>query len=530
MALDPYRRLLKIPGVPTLLLVGLLARMPATATGMALTLHVAEVLHLGYAKAGLVTMASTIGMAIGSPLSGRLVDRHGLRPVLAVTTAAQAAFWSCAWALPFPALAAAAALAGLLALPVFSVTRQCLAAMVPVAQRRTGFTLDSMLVELSYMTGPALAVAGLTALGSHVTMTIIGAGMTLAGIGLLTLNPPTRSPAEREHEAQSGKVARREWLTPAFGGLMATVAAATFVLTATELSLVATMTDAGDTEWVGLAVGIWCVYSLVGGFVYGGLSRGFSPFALIAGMGLLTVPVGLVAGDWRWLVLALLPAGLLCAPALSSTVDVVSGRVPAAARGEAMGLHGTALLIGGAASAPIAGAVIDGVGSSWAFTVAGLAGVAIVLAALPLWRRRRPALGDTVPMPPEAVPVTPEASGSSAAPDALAVSDAPTVLGASVVPTALDSLAVPDGLGVPDGLAVPEGLAAPSAPAAPEGLAVPQGLVVPDDLVVPDGLAAASEGLAAPAVPVVSAGPAAPAVPPVPAVPEAPSVRAAPAP
>ncbi|GAA1750218.1 MFS transporter [Nonomuraea bangladeshensis] len=433
MALDPYRRLLKIPGVPTLLLVGLLARVPATATGMALTLHVAEVLHLGYAKAGLVTMASTIGMAIGSPLSGRLVDRHGLRPVLAVTTAVQAAFWACAWALPFPALAAAAALAGLLALPVFSVTRQCLAAMVPAPQRRTGFTLDSMLVELSYMTGPALAVAGLTALGSPVTMTVIGVGMTLAGLGLLTLNPPTRSEAEKEHEALGGKVARREWLTPAFGGLMATVAAATFVLTATELSMVATMTDAGDTEWVGLAVGIWCVYSLIGGFVYGGLSRGFSPFALIAGMGLLTVPVGLAGGDWRWLILALLPAGLLCAPALSSTVDVVSGRVPAAARGEAMGLHGTALLIGGAASAPIAGAVIDGVGSSWAFTVAGLAGVAIVLAALPLWRRRPPAspdatdtvlaspdATDTVPAPPEEPAAAPAAAEVPAAPSTLA--------------------------------------------------------------------------------------------------------------
>ncbi|MEU6793208.1 MFS transporter [Nonomuraea wenchangensis] len=441
MALDPYRRLLKIPGVPTLLLVGLLARMPATATGMALTLHVAEVLHLGYAKAGLVTMASTIGMAIGSPLSGRLVDRHGLRPVLAVTTAAQAAFWSCAWALPFPALAAAAALAGLLGLPVFSVTRQCLAAMVPAPQRRTAFTLDSMLVELSYMTGPALAVAGLTALGSFVTMTVIGAGMTLAGIGLLTLNPPTRSEAEKAHEAQGVKVARREWLTPAFGGLMATVAAATFVLTATELSLVATMTDAGDTEWVGLAVGIWCVYSLVGGFVYGGLSRGFSPFALIAVMGLLTVPVGLVAGDWRWLVLALLPAGLLCAPALSSTVDVVSGRVPAAARGEAMGLHGTALLIGGAASAPIAGAVIDGVGSSWAFTVAGLAGVAIVLAALPLWRRRPPAppeAADTVPAPPEETAAAP------------AVSEAAEVPGVPAAPSTLAPAAAAAGAAAPE--------------------------------------------------------------------------------
>ncbi|MEV0820120.1 MFS transporter [Nonomuraea rubra] len=85
---------------------------------------------LEYGPAGLVSMASTIGMAIGSPLAGRFVDRHGLRPVLTVTTVAQAAFWASAWALPFPVLLVAAAVAGLLALPVFSVTRQCLAAMV----------------------------------------------------------------------------------------------------------------------------------------------------------------------------------------------------------------------------------------------------------------------------------------------------------------------------------------------------------------------------------------------------------------
>ncbi|SEL17238.1 MFS transporter [Nonomuraea pusilla] len=386
MALEPYRRLLRLPGVPTLLLVGLLARVPSTATGMALTLHVAVGLDLGYAKAGLVTTASTIGMAVGSPLSGRFVDRHGLRPVLVVTTLAQAAFWACAWALPFPALVVAALVAGLLALPVFSVIRQCLAAMVPVDQRRMGFTLDSMLVELSYMTGPALAVVGITQFGSGVTMTVIGAGMTLSGVALAVLNPPTRSRSELEQPLT--KVPRREWLTPGFVGLLGTVAAATFVLTATELSLTATINKAGQTEWVGLAVGIWCVYSLVGGFVYGGLSRGFSPLGLIAAMGLLTVPVGLASGDWRWLLLALLPGGLLCAPALSSTVDVISRWVPPAARGEAMGFHGTALLLGGAASAPIAGAIIDSVGPAWAFAVAGLTAVAMVTVALPFWRRR----------------------------------------------------------------------------------------------------------------------------------------------
>ncbi|MEV0587897.1 MFS transporter [Nonomuraea sp. NPDC050310] len=390
MAIEPYRRLLRLPGVRTLLLVGLLARIPSTATGMALTLHVAEQgmgrMGLGYALAGLVTAVSTIGMAVGSPLSGRFVDRYGLRPVLLVTTIAQAVFWSTAWAMPYWLLAVAAAVAGLLALPVFSAVRQSLAAMVPVEQRRVAFSIDSMFVELSYMTGPALSVAGIIALGSTWTFALIAVGLTGAGVGLLLLDPPVRS-AEELRQPQA-KVSRRTWFTPGFFALLGTTMAATFVLTATELSLVATMNTAGAEAWVGLAIGIWCVYSLVGGFVYGMLPRGFSPLVLIAGMGLLTVPVGLLAGDWRLLVLALLPAGLLCAPSLSSTVDVLSRWVPAGARGEAMGFHGTALLIGGAASAPIAGAIIDGAGPPWAFLVAGLVGVGMVALALPFWRRR----------------------------------------------------------------------------------------------------------------------------------------------
>ncbi|MDP9845327.1 MFS transporter [Streptosporangium lutulentum] len=395
MVIEPYRRLLAIPGVRSLLLVGLVARVPSTAVGITLTLHVTG-LGLGFGAAGLVTLTSTVGMAVGSPLTGRFIDRVGLRPVLAVTTLAQLVFWATAWAMSFPVLLVASVLAGLLSLPVFSVIRQCLAALVPADQRRMGFSLDSMIVELSYMVGPALAVAGVVAFGSVWTMCILAAGLVGSGTTLILLNPPVRS--TEELQASGEKVSRRQWLTPGLLTVLGTVSAATFVLTATELALVATMKTSGDTAWVGLAIGLWCAYSLTGGFVYGMLPRGLSPLVLVGAMGALTVPVGLVGGGWHWLLLALLPAGVLCAPALSSTVDTVSRWVPAAARGEAMGLHGTALLIGGASSAPIAGAIIDSAGPGWAFTVAGAFSVVMVLIALPFWRRSGSPAGAPVPV------------------------------------------------------------------------------------------------------------------------------------
>ena len=83
-------------------------------------------------------------------------------------------------------------------------------------------------------------------------------------------------------------------------------------------------------------------------------------------------------------------------------MDTVSALVPPGARGEAMGLHGSALTVGIATGAPAAGAVIDAVGPGWGFALAGGVGVLVVLAAVPLWPRRRPAT--SAPAPEKARP------------------------------------------------------------------------------------------------------------------------------
>ncbi|MFU8852549.1 MFS transporter [Micromonospora sp. SL1-18] len=385
--LKPYREALALPGLRSLLLVSVLARIPFTAMGVTLTFHVVLDLGRGYGAAGLVGAASTVGAALGSPLLGRLVDQRGLRPVLILTTIAEGVFWAAAPELSYLVLLPAAFVAGLVALPVFSVVRQSVAALVPAERRRPAYALDSMSVELSFMVGPALAVALATAVSPRFTMWAVGAGLVASGICFWLLDPPTRG--AEEPAGPYRKVPRREWLTPRLLAVLAVSLAATLVLGGTDVAVVAVLRAGGEVEWTGAVLTVWAVASLVGGFAYGAVSRSFSPLALVAALSLTTIPVGLGGAHWWLLCLALLPAGALCAPTLASTADAVSRLVPARVRGEAMGLHGSAVTVGIALGAPLAGAVIDASAPLWGFAVTGTIGALVALVVLPVVLRQR---------------------------------------------------------------------------------------------------------------------------------------------
>ncbi|MEW2376057.1 MFS transporter [Micromonospora sp. NPDC047812] len=401
MNMKPYREALALPGLRSLLLVSVLARVPLTATGVTLTFYVVLDLGRGYGAAGLVGAAITVGAAIGGPLLGRLVDRRGLRPVLVLTGIAEAVFWSTAPMLPYPVLLPAAFLAGSLALPIFSVVRQSIAAMVPPERRRPAYALDSMAVELSFMVGPALAVAAVTAISARTTLYLVGAGIVAAGVAFWVLDPPTRG--GNEPTGPQPRVPRRSWLTPRLLAVLAVSAAGTLVLGGTDVAVVAVLRESGDVGWTGAVLAVWAVASLVGGFAYGAVTRSFSPLVLMAALSLCTIPVGLGGAHWWLLCLALLPAGALCAPTIAATSDAVSRLVPASVRGEAMGLHGSAVTVGIAVGAPLAGAVIDASAPAWGFAVTGAVGALVALAVLPIELRRRRTAA-TLPPTPELVP------------------------------------------------------------------------------------------------------------------------------
>ena len=370
-----YRQTLALPGVRTLMVLVFLARIPASAAGMIITLHVAVTLGRGYGAAGLVGAVATIGIGIGAPLLGRVVDRFGLRRMLVITTIGETVFWVFGSYLPYPVLLVAGFVGGMLVLPAMSIGRQAIAALVTPDLRRTAFSMDSVSAELSFMVGPAAAVLVTTQFSSRTAMTCMAIGLVLVGTLLWIVNPAVRSEAEK---AEAGpRVPRREWLTPRMIGVLAIGAGAVFILAGTEVAIVAQLRANDELSWTGLVVIVWAAGSAVGGLIYGSLKNSIRQVTLMAWLGVLTIPIGLAGGHWWLLLLALLPAAALCAPTVAATGEEVNRLAPASVRGEAVGLQSSAFTIGAAAGAPLVGFVVDHAGAGWGFALAGVGGVLV---------------------------------------------------------------------------------------------------------------------------------------------------------
>ena len=391
--LGAYRGVLGLPGVAALTVVGFFARIPSAAAPITLTLHVVLTLRHGWAAAGLVGAAATVGMAVGAPLLGRLVDRRGLRPMLVLTVLAEAVYWGVAPYLSYPALLVGAFAGGVLGLPVYSVIRQSLAALVPPRQRRPAFALDSMSVETSYIIGPALGAFLALQVSTPAVMWMVGAGWVASGLALMVLDPPTRTP-RAPIDGPTPPV--RDWLDLRLLGALLATSAAVFVVFGTELSMIAGLETSGQAGWIPVVNAVWCLASLGGGFVYGAARRSPPLAMLVAGLAAVSLPVAL-GGPWWSYALLLVPAGLLCAPSLAASAEAVSVLAPEHARGTVTGLHGSANTLGGAAATPLTGLLIDHGSPAVAILAVGAVGIALATAAgLAVRRPRTPVAVATV--------------------------------------------------------------------------------------------------------------------------------------
>lgn len=402
MSFKPYQRVLAIRDARRVLLLGFLLRLPIFSAAVILTLHVVMHLHRSYTEAGLVGASGTVAIAISGPWRGRLLDRHGLRRVVAPSVVVSAACWSVAPFVGYWPLLVLAVIAGLFVVPTFSVIRQGVIAAVAERDRRTALSLDGIVVELAFMAGPLIVVWLATAVSTVWVLFGIQMIGVVVGAVLWWANPPLRDASLRA-PTQDGAVTntsapavpRRSWLRPSFVVICSAATASTIVLTGSDVSFVAAMQKFSATGSLGLILVVWGAGSLIGGVVYGAASRPISPPWLLLGLALTTAPMALATSPWMLAVLSLF-AGIFCAPTITSTVDALSRAVPESARGEAMGWHGSAMTMGSAVGAPIGGVAIDRFGFGGGFVSVAVLGVfvAVLAAAAPRVGARRRARAD----------------------------------------------------------------------------------------------------------------------------------------
>ncbi len=382
-----YLELLKVRDVRRILVLSTLIRIPIFASAVVLTLHVVGHLDRSYTAAGLVETVLAGALAISGPWRGRRLDRIGLRATVAPSLVVLTVCWSIAPWVGYLPLLGFVALAGIFVVPHFSIVRQVLIGAVSHDQRTAALSLDSVMVEVSFMIGPVLGVVAATALPTPVALlgsqllSVVGAGW------LWVVDPPIRTHLDEGPTAEE-RHSVRSWFSPAVAGILAVALAATVVLTGEDLGTVAALREMDHAGSIGWVLGLWGLSSAIGGLTYGALRRHPPSSVLIALLAATALLVPLAQDRWEFAVLLFL-TGFFCAPTITATIDDLSRVVPPAVRGEAMGWQGSALTTGGALGAPLVGVALDRGGWQSGFVLAGVLGLVIAAVTYVLTARVR---------------------------------------------------------------------------------------------------------------------------------------------
>ena len=201
-----------MPGLRRALAASIVGRIPIGVATLAILLFL-QARTGSFAMAGSATALYVLGLAAVAPFLGRMIDRIGPRPVLAVSTAIYPAMLLSLVLLALYSdghawIALAAFLAGASFPPITICMRALYPRLLPEAGLlQSAYSVDSALVEFIFIVGPAL-VAAFVAAGMPVGA-IVFAAVCAAGGNVLFL----RTPAVREWQVHPAS-GRRSLLGP----------------------------------------------------------------------------------------------------------------------------------------------------------------------------------------------------------------------------------------------------------------------------------------------------------------------------
>jgi predicted MFS family arabinose efflux permease len=235
----------------------------------------------------------------------------------------------------------------------------------------TALAMESVVDEFVFIVGPVL-VTFLSTTG-HATSGVVTA-FTLAAVGSLLFAAQGRTePPPTPHEHRNGPSAIR---TPGLRVLFVVGAVVGAVLGTLEIALVAFADGEGAKSLSGVLIAGLAVGSMASGIGWGTVHwRIPLRLRLAAVLVVLTIcllPLLMVTDVWVMVPFVVL-AGVAVSPSLISSFTLAELLVPRAAVTEAFTWIGTALGLGVAIGASVAGKIVDVYGANTAFLVAVIA-------------------------------------------------------------------------------------------------------------------------------------------------------------
>jgi MFS family permease len=386
-----YAAVLRAPHVAALIAATLLARFPIGINALAIILYLrAE--RGSFAVAGVVAGALAAGSGIGAPIQGRLVDAFGQRRVLVplgiVHAAALGALVASTEAgAPTAVLVAWGLLAGFAIPPTSSVLRS----MWPDLLRdrpqliQAAYALDSVLIELIFITGPLVTALVATVLEPPAAL-VLSAASVVAGTVAFTALPPSRAMRPQPNRPRAGALGALG--SPGVRTLVLTSLPAGIGIGICEVTLPAFSDASGAAATAGVLLAIWSLGSAAGGLVYGALpnrpplDRVHLAVAALLPLGLLPMAAAPSVGVMALLVI---PAGMFIAPLLATRNELVGWVAPEGSRTEAYTWPVTAFVGGIAIGSALAGAIVES--ASWRTAFVAAAAIAALGTLIAVARR-----------------------------------------------------------------------------------------------------------------------------------------------
>ncbi len=390
----PYLELLRRPGAISITIAHGLGRFTPGMILLALILALREGGY-PYAVVGLVTGAHQLGVAVSSPVQGRLADVLGHRTVLLpdgivyfAGTAALTVGVTRSWEVIPLVLTSLAT--GLFSPPMTACARAAFGAMFASGrERERAFIVTAANIELGFLLGPLLTVAIAATVGARFAVIVAGAGVLLGAIVYAT-GPSIDATGPRVTAEGASR-----WSGGAFGalrsrGLRAMVLvylgiASTFGLF--DIFAASVSEAAGRPGFAGTMISLIALASLTSGFLYGARVWLGTLRERMLRLALLFVGVHLLlsaaAGDLRLLVGAVLIAGAVVGPLNVCGFQLIDDVSPPRERAEAQSWTQAAIYLGSALGGALGGLVVDIAGSR---AVAQLAAMSALFAVLVLWR------------------------------------------------------------------------------------------------------------------------------------------------